>query len=255
MGYYSRARNLLKTAQIVSNEYSGVFPQEREKLIKLPGVWWYTTEAIRGFGYNISTLAWDTNLEKVFARYYNGRKDIKLSWEEKRLIENDLENFLNVSWKSVRDINNALMDFSATTDLKNPENIDWENYPIQSGLFYETCGKMEPKEVRKSLVFPTPDATIIVTLHKDHKVYYSEWVKDLYSDFILPPALHRDTRKYVQDYFRDKFQLEVSVRPAHKKWISEDGKPYIAVNTQIQAGDVFFDRYDKKWRKIIDSCE
>jgi hypothetical protein len=30
------------------------------------------------------------------------------------------------------------MDFAATVDLKNPELIDWENYPITSGLFYES---------------------------------------------------------------------------------------------------------------------
>lgn len=39
---------------------------------------------------------------------------------------------------TVRNINNALMDFAATVDLKNPELIDWEKYPIRNGVFYET---------------------------------------------------------------------------------------------------------------------
>jgi A/G-specific adenine glycosylase len=38
MGYYSRARNILKTASIVSSEYDGVFPREKKLLSKLPGV-------------------------------------------------------------------------------------------------------------------------------------------------------------------------------------------------------------------------
>lgn len=38
MGYYSRARNILKTAVIVSEEYSGIFPMEKNLLMKLPGV-------------------------------------------------------------------------------------------------------------------------------------------------------------------------------------------------------------------------
>ena len=38
MGYYSRARNILKTAKIVSTEYSGVFPMDKKLLQKLPGV-------------------------------------------------------------------------------------------------------------------------------------------------------------------------------------------------------------------------
>ena len=66
------------------------------------------------------------------------------------------------------------MDFASMIDLKNPENIDWEKYPIQSGVWYTTRGSLEPREAKKSQSFPLPDATIIVILHKDHKLYYSE---------------------------------------------------------------------------------
>ncbi len=65
------------------------------------------------------------------------------------------------------------MDFASMVDLKNPENIDWEKYPIRSGIWYTTRGSLEPREAKKSQSFPLPDATIIVILHKDHKVYYS----------------------------------------------------------------------------------
>ncbi len=151
------------------------------------------------------------------------------------------------------------MDFASIIDLKNPENIDWGHYPIQSGVWYTTRGSLEPREEKKSQSFPLPDATIIVILHKDHKVYYSDtgviarneaiqdfdtWIlrntqddRAQYHPFALPPPLHRNTRKYVQDYFRDRYHLELSVRPVHKKWISEDGKPYAMVNAQIQVGD------------------
>ena len=64
------------------------------------------------------------------------------------------------------------MDFAASVDLKNQSNIDWKIYPIQSGRFYETRGALEREEVKKSQFFPIPDATVIVILHKDHKLYY-----------------------------------------------------------------------------------
>lgn len=38
MGYYSRARNILSTARIISEEYAGIFPRNIELLMKLPGV-------------------------------------------------------------------------------------------------------------------------------------------------------------------------------------------------------------------------
>jgi len=46
LGYYSRARNILKAAQIVASDYKGRMPQTAEELIKLPGIGPYTSRAI-----------------------------------------------------------------------------------------------------------------------------------------------------------------------------------------------------------------
>jgi A/G-specific adenine glycosylase len=70
LGYYSRARNLLATAKIVANEMGGIFPAETAELVRLPGIGPYTAEAIRAFAFDLPTLSFDTNLEKVFSRYY-----------------------------------------------------------------------------------------------------------------------------------------------------------------------------------------
>ena len=83
LGYYSRARNLLKTAQIVTREYSGILPLASELLIKLPGIGPYTAEAIRAFAYDLPTLSFDTNLDKIFARYYHGSRYTQLSKTER----------------------------------------------------------------------------------------------------------------------------------------------------------------------------
>jgi hypothetical protein len=72
----------------------------------------------------------------------------------------------------VRAINNALMDFASLVDLKEKTRIDWENYILKESLFYKERGGNEEEKIRVSRSFPTPDATIIVTLHKDHKIYY-----------------------------------------------------------------------------------
>lgn len=142
------------------------------------------------------------------------------------------------------------MDFASLVDIKNTENIDWESYPIKSGVFYVSRGSSEPKERKKSTTFPTPDAEIFVVLHKDHKIYYSDPRSNgYYSPFILSPPLHRDTRKYVQGFFREKYGLQLSVRPPQKKWFSSDGKPYILVNAQIQAGVYPFIEYSKSAHK------
>lgn len=73
----------------------------------------------------------------------------------------------------------------------------------------------------------------MVILHKEHKIYYNNSQNE-FQPFILPPPLHRDTRSYVQGHFRSQYKLELSVRPIQKKWMSEDGKPYVLLNAQIQ---------------------
>lgn len=185
----------------------------------------------------------------MFARYYHGSKLLKLSESEKEEIERDFRDFLSGRSEEqqvgVRAINNALMDFASMIDLKNPTSIDWDHHPIPHGLFYETRGSMEPQETKVSQSFPIPDATVIVILHQDHRVYYTLSVES-YTPFILPASEDRDTRRYVQDFFREQYSLELSVRPVHRKWFSTDGKPYIAVNAQIQAGDArVFREYGK----------
>lgn len=144
------------------------------------------------------------------------------------------------------------MDFAATVDLKNPDSINWKEYPIQRGLFYETGWSLEPREEKKNKSFPIPDATILVIIHQDHRDYYIPNYSDEYTPFVLIPALHRDTRLYIQEYFRKYHYLELSVRPIHAKWISQDGRPYIAVNAQIQAWDrEQFRKTDKKSAQSI----
>lgn len=137
------------------------------------------------------------------------------------------------------------MDFASLVDLKEKNRIDWESYPLRKSRFFLEHGENE-REIKKiSRTFPTPDATIEVILHRDHQEYYSE-NPEIYTPFLLPPALHRDTRKYVQSYFRERYGLELSVRPIHRKWITEDGVPYIAVNAQIQQGRHTFSIYTKQ---------
>lgn len=237
LGYYSRARNILKTAKIISTEHSWIFPNDEIYLKKLPWVWPYTIRAIQAFWYGISVLAWDTNLEKVFSRFFFWNKNQKLSKEEKIIVEESFREYIsqnmNRSEIFVRDINNALMDFSRILDLKNPEHIDWESYPLKSWKFYETRWSLEPIIKKDIQRFPTSDACVVVILHEWHKKYYSSQ-KDIYTPYILPWVWENNTRLYIQEYFLDRYKIEVSVRPVHKKWMWEDHIPYIAVYAQIQ---------------------
>ena len=78
LGYYSRARNLHKTAQYVANELNGVFPPSYIELLKLKGVGEYTAAAIASFSYNEPVPVVDGNVFRVLSRYFDIESDITL---------------------------------------------------------------------------------------------------------------------------------------------------------------------------------
>jgi len=70
LGYYARARNLLKCARVVANEFDGVFPMDEPALQKLPGIGPYTSAAIAAIAFDRQASVLDGNVERVMARYH-----------------------------------------------------------------------------------------------------------------------------------------------------------------------------------------
>ena len=70
LGYYSRARNLLKTAKIINKSFKNKIPQTYDELIQLPGIGDYTAKAILGIGFNKSVMPLDANIERILVRLH-----------------------------------------------------------------------------------------------------------------------------------------------------------------------------------------
>ncbi len=68
LGYYARARNLLKCARVLVAEYGGVFPSDRTVLQSLPGIGPYTSAAISAIAFDAPETVVDGNVERVMAR-------------------------------------------------------------------------------------------------------------------------------------------------------------------------------------------
>lgn len=68
LGYYARARNLIKCARYVSQELNGVFPHKIEDLLLLPGVGPYTAAAIAAIAFDVPAVVVDGNIERVISR-------------------------------------------------------------------------------------------------------------------------------------------------------------------------------------------
>ncbi|MCA8880212.1 MAG: A/G-specific adenine glycosylase [Rhodobacteraceae bacterium] len=70
LGYYARARNLLRCARVVARDLGGVFPDNREALSRLPGIGPYTSAAIAAIAFDRSETVVDGNVERVMARLF-----------------------------------------------------------------------------------------------------------------------------------------------------------------------------------------
>ncbi len=70
LGYYARARNLLKCARAVTGSYGGVFPAGLDTLLTLPGIGPYTAAAVAAIAFDRPATVVDGNVERVIARLF-----------------------------------------------------------------------------------------------------------------------------------------------------------------------------------------
>ena len=71
LGYYARARNLLKCARAVVADHGGVFPDTHDLLLTLPGIGPYTAAAVSAIAFDQPETVVDGNVERVMARLYD----------------------------------------------------------------------------------------------------------------------------------------------------------------------------------------
>ncbi len=81
LGYYSRARNLKKSAKLILNKFSGKIPNNEEGLKSLPGVGDYTSKAIMAIAFNNKIIPLDGNVERVLKRVFYLKKEKEISKE------------------------------------------------------------------------------------------------------------------------------------------------------------------------------
>lgn len=130
LGYYNRAKNLHKTAKIVSKTKGG-FPKKYESLIKLPGIGRYTASAISSICFNEKKYVVDANVYRVLSRLFGVKTNIKKPKAYNDFYE--LTSSLGKNVKKTGDYNEALMDFGGSVCL--PKNPKCENCIFKKRCF------------------------------------------------------------------------------------------------------------------------
>lgn len=124
LGYYSRGRNLLKSAKILKKDFNSVMPNTSEELQLLPGIGKSTAGAILSLGFGIKAPILDGNAKRVLVRYYNINDPVDLTstinqlWE---IAENNLpEHECDVYTQAIMDVGALICKRSSPLCSKCP---------------------------------------------------------------------------------------------------------------------------------------
>jgi A/G-specific adenine glycosylase len=129
LGYYSRARNILKTARLIQAQHQGVFPKSIEELMGLPGIGRSTAGAILSICHNLPVAILDGNVKRVLCRH-----NLVYGWPGHRAVEKVLWTLATDMTPKIRvaDYTQGIMDVGATICTRRSPDCD--NCP-----FHHTC--------------------------------------------------------------------------------------------------------------------
>ncbi len=114
LGYYARARNMLRAAKILMEKYDGRFPQDWNEALSLPGIGAYSAAAILSIAFNKPFAVVDGNVLRVLSRVYAIGDDIRKPAVHKKF-QQLADELLDT--KQPGTFNEALMELGATVCL------------------------------------------------------------------------------------------------------------------------------------------
>ncbi|MDR3443313.1 MAG: A/G-specific adenine glycosylase [Legionella sp.] len=202
LGYYSRARNLHHTAQIIAEKYQGIFPESLDLLIELPGIGPSTAAAILSQAYNQPTAILDGNVKRVLTRFFaiNG-------YPEQAQIKKNLWELADACMpeEQCADYTQAIMDLGATCcTLKKPNCL---NCPLQNNclaLKYQEQHLFPTKKIKKPV--PVQQQQLLVLCNKEGRIYLERRPSaGLWGGLWCLPSL--DEGNCPLEYIRRKYDL------------------------------------------------
>lgn len=180
LGYYARARNLHKAAQIVRDNYNGEFPATFDEVLGLPGIGKSTAAAVLSLANNQAYVIMDGNVKRVLARFYTIE-----GWPGNKKVEDSLWELAESLKPSERygDYTQAMMDLGATLCTRSKPNCD--ECPVQShcmafaqGVQAEYPHKKPKKQIpvkTTKMVIPFYQGRVLMTKRPQSGIWGGLW--------------------------------------------------------------------------------
>jgi A/G-specific adenine glycosylase len=200
LGYYSRARNLHTTAQIISNDHKGKFPDSFETILSLKGIGEYTASAIASFAFNKAHAVVDGNVYRVLSRVFGIETPIDSTIGKKEFSElaNQLLDKIQPALH-----NQAIMEFGAMQC--KPVNPNCSDCSLQT-----MCYAFEKKKVaelpikEKKTKVRTRYFNYIVFHYKKEIIIHKRTGKDIWTNLYDFPLIETTTDKNEKEFLASK---------------------------------------------------
>jgi A/G-specific adenine glycosylase len=194
LGYYSRCRNLLATARIVTEQYGGIFPNNYTQIRALPGIGDYTAAAIASFAFDAPHAVVDGNVYRVIARWGGVELPID-STAGKKWFAEQAQQLLDTADPAAH--NQAMMDFGAT--WCTPRQAQCRSCPMVTQCVAFKTGRVEQLPIKsKKMVKKERFFLFVVAMAPDQQSWLQRRTdKDIWQDLYSFPAV--ETPCLVQD--------------------------------------------------------
>lgn len=206
LGYYSRARNMHKTARMIVDKYQGQFPDKHSDIIKLKGIGEYTAAAIVSFAYNQVYPVVDGNVMRLLSRIYGIKTPIN-STEGKKEIN-------SLAWKLIDkkqagEFNQAIMEFGALQC--KPQNPDCKICIFRAGCIAYKKGMVSdiPSKINKTKIRNRYFHYFLLTFEEE--IYLNKrTTNDIWQNMYDFPHIESDhflSKKLINKKFSNKFKI------------------------------------------------
>ena len=214
LGYYSRARNLHKTAQYIASDLAGIFPDNYSDLLKLKGVGEYTAAAIASFSYNEVVPVVDGNVFRVLSRYFDIETDIAQASAKKEFTALAFE---LMPKENPATFNQAIMEFGALQCVPKSPNCG-------ICVFNESCAALQKKKVdqlpvksKKVKVRNRYFNYLVVADENDNTIIQKRTDKGIWHNLYEFPLIETEkeedfdfiTERIESDYFQDNSIISI----------------------------------------------
>jgi len=208
LGYYSRARNLHKLAQICA--FKGL-PESLEGLQKLPGIGKYTASAICSFAHEQAVSVVDTNIKRVLKRHF--------ALEDEKELQQYADGFLY--HQNPRSHNLALMDLGSL--VCTPKNPSCKDCPLSL-----TCkGQSEPERFTKTKKIQYESLELFLGVYvRENKLALVKSNENLYRGLYILPQVEVIEENHIGSFKHSYTKYRIKVNLYKIDFLPQDSRNF-----------------------------